>query len=290
MSFHFVDQIISLDPGKQATALKQVTDLDHYLIPSVKNKMVLMPSIVAEALGQLASWCVLSENNFLFRPVAGIIGEMIVLDEAPINETILLSTTIEDSTKKGMRYSATATVSGKPILTLTRIISPFLPLADFSDEADERNHFNTIYQPPLPIKFADKSCSINSQNTYFSSCDTLLEMIKGEKIIGKKNIAIDFPFFADHFSRKPVFPMSLLLESKISLMHDFLFNMLEYTPQIQFIRFTNVKMYRFITPGETVVITLQCQEKNKHCCRLQFLTEVANERASIATLECHYAQ
>ena len=59
MSFHFVDQIISLDPGKQATALKQVTDLDHYLIPSVKNKMVLMPSIVAEALGQLASWCVL---------------------------------------------------------------------------------------------------------------------------------------------------------------------------------------------------------------------------------------
>ena len=214
---------------------------------------------------------------------------MTILDEAPVNETILLSTTIEDFNIKGIRYSALATVCEKPILTLERIISPFLPLGDFSDAENERNHFNAIYQPHFPIKFADKNYSINSHNTYFSSCDTILEVIKGEKIKGKKNIAINSPFFADHFSRKPVFPMTLLLECKISLMHDFLFTMLEYSPQIELIRFTHVKMYRFISPGETIVITLTCQEKNNHCCRLQFLTEVANERASIATLECHYA-
>ena len=72
-AFSFVDRIASLEPGTRIRG--------SYTIPSSIDDFPA--SLVAEAVGQLAAWAVMSAVDFKSRPVAGLAGNIELLSIVP---------------------------------------------------------------------------------------------------------------------------------------------------------------------------------------------------------------
>ena len=68
--FHFVDQILELEPGRHALGAKYVTSGDTFVRATAAGVPALLSGIIGEALGQLGAWSVMAANDFTVRPVA----------------------------------------------------------------------------------------------------------------------------------------------------------------------------------------------------------------------------
>ena len=82
MSFLFVDKILSMDAEQKVVGIKHVTANDKYLAKDRLGKLILMPSIIGETLGQLGAWYVMQACGFEKRPVAGVVPSVTILGNA----------------------------------------------------------------------------------------------------------------------------------------------------------------------------------------------------------------
>lgn len=244
MSFLFVDRILELEPGRRVVAEKDVTPDE----PFVENR-ALISCIVGEAVGQAGAWSVLKANDFTRRPVAGIVGAVEIPGEARLGDTIRLETTIDSMEDDAIHYHGVATVRGAPIFRIIDGLGPLLPMTDFNDPAEVRAQFERIRSgqgvgPKTP-----------SPRVLFEN--------------GTLTVPVGAPFFRDHFPRKPVLPMSLLLEALLRLAGR---------PNPRAIR--NIKMNDFVPPGSVVTGLVKPRGAN-----LQLRAEVDGRRVCVAEAE-----
>ncbi len=282
MEFSFVDRILELEPGVRALGLKHVTPHDEFLRQGENGEPALLSCIVGEALGQLGAWCVMAANDFRRRPVAGVVGEVGLLAEAMLGDTVLLDTRIDSLTEEAVVYHAVATVRGRTIATLTDSLGPFLPMEEFSDPDQMRAQFGWIHRPGRPsdlpegMPIRDVDIPTVCRHTTF---DRILSHDSGKSIAAVKSIPILAPFLADHFARKPVFPMSLLLESQLQLARRLL------GPTSRPTRIRNVKMNDFVLPGSSVVATATVKDRTADRAWVALRGEVDGRRVSLAEAE-----
>lgn len=289
MNFLFVDHILELDPGKKVLGIKHVTSHDYYLKPSRNGNAQLLSCIVGEALGQLGAWCVMHANDFTLRPVAGVVGEVNIYDEVYLGDSILLDTTIDSFTEEAVFYHSVATVNGKKVFTIENALGPFLPMQDFIDPVEVRKQFAMIYRPgktpELPPGKLNISNPVNSTlNMVF---DKVIKWEKGKEVVAQKNITLIAPYFVDHFPRKPVFPLSLLLECKLQLAYDFLTELYGDDIQKKFSSITlrKIKMNDFVQPGHVLMTTMKLKEQTDHSIILSFHSHVNEKRVCVAEAE-----
>jgi 3-hydroxymyristoyl/3-hydroxydecanoyl-(acyl carrier protein) dehydratase len=89
-------------------------------------------------------------------------------------------------------------------------------------------------------------------------------------------------FLRDHFPRKPVLPLSLLLESLLRLGQELLADGgSEYFPTGA----RKVKMSRFVEPGRALVAKVKVSERSSERALLKFRCEVDGERACVGQAE-----
>lgn len=285
MDYSFVDRLLRLDPGKSALGVKHVTAFDAFLRRSPAGGLALRSCIVAEALGQTAAWCVMAANDFRFRPVAGVVGEVLVHDEAPLGETVLLDARIDSLTEESVVYHATATVRGKPVGELRDSLGPFLPMEEFSDPEQVRRQFRWIHRPGEPEELPPGIASEHpAEPPSPARMDRVLTWEPGREATGVKHVPVLLPFFADHFARKPVFPMSLLLETQLEFAHRFA---AESWPGEGLVprRIRNVKMNDFVQPGSSVVTRLAVRKREDRRAVLALRGEVDGKRVCLAEAE-----
>src|SRR5205823_12701396 len=82
----------------------------RYTIPS--NVESFSPSLVAEAVGQLAAWVAMSALNFERRPVAGLAGGIELLGAVHPGQTLELAADLETVDQEAVAYGGTAQVDG----------------------------------------------------------------------------------------------------------------------------------------------------------------------------------
>ena len=87
--FQFVDRILAMEPGKSALGVSHVGYGSLFTRPGANGARTIVPSIIGEALGQLAAWSAMKANGFSRRPVAGIVREVTVPALASTGETLL---------------------------------------------------------------------------------------------------------------------------------------------------------------------------------------------------------
>jgi len=289
MNFLFVDQILEFEPGKRALGIKHVTLHDYYLKPGLDNKVQLLSCIVGEALGQLGAWCVMYANDFTLRPVAGVVGEVNIYDEVYLGDSILLDTTIDSLTEEAILYHSTATVNGKTVFTIENGLGPFLPMQNFNDVEEVKQQFAMIYRPGVIPQIPTGTFNPTADTAAYHSMvfDKIISWEKGKEVVAQKNISVIAPFFVDHFPRKPVFPLSLLLECKLQLAHDFLTEHYGVDARRKFSAITlrKVKMNDFIQPGNVATTTLRLKEQTDDKVVLGFQTQVNDKRVCLAEAE-----
>lgn len=286
MHFLFVDRILELSPGKAVRGVKHVTPNDYYLTEGWQKQPALLDCIVGETLGQLAAWNIMHTIDFAKRPVAGVVGQITLSRQAYVGETIFLEAFIDSFDDDVVRYHGCASVNGETVLTIESALGPLLPMSDFIDSNVVKAQFAVLNRPGT-IEQAASGDIIDPFDTVVpmqDDYDRILHWEMGVTVTAQKNISITTPCFVDHFPRKPVFPMSLLLNCHLQLGYRFLKELLS-AEQFKHLRVAAIKrskMNAFIQPGDSVITHMRLKEKTNDTFTLTFRSEVDGKRVGVA--------
>ena len=274
--FHFVDQILELDPGRHALGVKYVTPGDTFVRPTAGGVPALLSCIIGEALGQLGAWSVMAAKDFAVRPVAGVVGEVVITGEASVGDTVLLDTTIDSVTDDAVFYHAVASVDGATVLRLENTLGPLLPTEQFNDPEELRERFARIHRPGVPPEAPQPDG--DPAVPFDLSFDDILSLESGKEATAIRQVSGREAFFDDHFPRKPVLPLSLLLESLLQLGQKLLEDGgARYIPTGA----RKVKMSRFVEPGSSLVAKVRVVERSAESALLKFRCEVDGGRVCV---------
>lgn len=241
-AFSFVDRITSLEPGVRAAG--------RYWVPGAVAHFP--PSLVAEAVGQLAAWASMSQLDFRFRPVAGLAGEALFTRDVAPGQTLDLEVAIERCDEEAIAYGGAASVSGGQVLALSHCVGPMLPMAEFDAPEAVRADFEVLRGTGAP---AGRFQGVPSREV------AVIERAPGERLRAELRVPATAPFFGDHFPRRPVFPGTLLLDTQIGLAVQLAGEAapLRDAGTLAPVRVSDVKMRAFISPGQVLELRLELQ-------------------------------
>lgn len=137
--------------------------------------------------------------------------------------------------------------------------------------------------PPLKKGAArsDTSGGFFSHNTH-TSFDTILEYTPRESIKAQKSLSLSAAYLPDHFPRKPVLPLTVLLQAKLELAGNFLSHSFEDGHLFRPVTVRKVKMSGFVQPGDSVITTIKLKEKTENQAIISYLTEMNGKRVCMA--------
>jgi 3-hydroxymyristoyl/3-hydroxydecanoyl-(acyl carrier protein) dehydratase len=232
-TFSFVDHICSIEPGARVRG--------QYAVPC--GVPDFSPSLVVEAVGQLAAWAAMSKLDFQRRPVAGIAGSVEFFDCVEPGQKIELSADLESVDAEAVSYCGLAICNGKTLVRLQNCVGPMVNVEHFDDPQSLRERFALL-------------CANNGIHNNFEGIPSIaplgVESQAGQSISGTIQVPATAAFFADHFPRRPVFPGTLLMHANLQLIRQFVEQL---APPAEYMRWDprtvrDVKLRTFIPPGE----------------------------------------
>ena len=278
--FHFVDQILELDPGRHALGIKRVRTDEIFVRLNADGKATLLSCILGEALGQLGAWSVMAAKGFTVRPVAGVVGEVAISGEAAVGDSVLLDTTIDSVTDDAVFYHAAASVGGATVLRLENTLGPLLPMEQFNDPKEMRERFARIRHSGDSA--GEPQTGEGTAAPFDLSFDEILSFESCKEATAVRTLCGSEAFLRDHFPRKPVLPLSLLLESMLQLGQELLEDSGSlYVPAGA----QKVKMSRFVEPGSSLLAKVQVTERSAEKALMKFRCEVNGERVCVGQAE-----
>jgi len=234
-TFSFVDRITGLEPARRTRGC--------FLVPAGVGDF--LPSLAAEAVGQLAAWLAMSWSGFRRRPVAGIAGGVRLLGAAQPGDTLDLHVEIASCDEEAVSYGGRAEVRGTPLIALADCVGPMLPLEEFDDPEAVAARFALL-------------CGAGAPPGRFPGVAPLAFTVTGgepgRRLQAELRVPGTAPFFADHFPRRPVVPGTLLLDAQLRLAALLAGGSSGATPRPWPCRVQNVKLRAFIPPEELVEI------------------------------------
>lgn len=284
MRFLFVDRILELSPGEVTRGIKHVTGDDYYLTRADDGRLCFTPSLIGETLGQLAAWNVMHCNNFTKRPVAGIVSSAHVIRPVYPGETLLLESIIDSLDESSVRYHSVASVGNEEVFRIDSALGPMLPMQDFIDDATIRRQFAEINRPGDVSAYQSmtkiESVLSNAGPSGFMSFDQVVDFQPGQRMSALKKVNLAAPYFPDHFPRKPVLPMTVLLECKLNLARDFV-KQSKFEQNYQAREMRRIKMNEFVLPGDVLASHLTVKDHDSDELVLSFRSEVDNKRVCV---------
>jgi len=250
-AFTFVDRITSVEKGIRVRG--------NYTIPAGLQEFP--PSLVAEAIGQLAAWSAMAALDFKVRPVAGLAGGVEFLSTVKPGQTLELAANLESVEADAVAYGGTAHADGVLILRLEHCVGPMMPLEDFDNPQAVRDRFNLLREhgglpggfrgaPTVPLERS-------GDETAQCSRATLHIPESGE-------------FFTDHFPRRPVFPGTLLMHANLQLASALAKELPGAVNGASWVlrKVSDVKLRAFTPPGESLEIEARVDEQNENSVRI----------------------
>ena len=242
-AFSFVDRITEVEPGVRIRGRFAIP-------PDIEN---FSPSLVAEAVGQLAAWSAMAKLDFKFRPVAGLAGSIELLAPVRPGQTLELAADLETAESDAVAYGGTAQVNGLPVIRLQHCVGPMMPMEDFDDPQAIRARFDLL-------------CREGAAPGAFRGVPAVgLENVSGETGQAKRatiHVPESAPFFADHFPRRPVFPGTLLMNLNLELAAALAAEIPAHKKGSWKLRsISDVKLRAFTPPGEI----LECEARVAEC-------------------------
>lgn len=278
MSFLFVDHIES-ETENTITGRRVISPDEPYLIKGVDKRDMLIPSLIGEAIGQLAGWKAMSLVDFDSRFVAGVVEEVQILGDAFVDDTLQLTVDISSIDEQRVQYDGHAFVNNKLIFSVKNSIGPKLPVEDFIDK-------NTVIEQYLELKSKQKvintqngSSEISPQSYLF---DTVSNFHENAVVVAEKTLKGSEPYLRDHFPKKPVLPLTILLHAKVQLAESYINTYTNISPKK--ITARKIKMGYFIEPGESIRTEMRIKTLSHESITFTFKTMRDEKRVCVCEL------
>ena len=284
MRFLFVDRIMELSPAKLVRGIKHITRDDPFLCHDDKGKLCFVPSLIGEALGQLAAWNIMVSNDFTQRPVAGLTARARLYRSAYVGETLLLESVIDHLDEAAVQYHSVARIGDEVVFTIDGALGPLLPMEDFIEPSEVRKQFIEINRPgewPCAIPPTGGLLPEGEPRTVAPMLfDRILSSDPGVSLCAEKRITRAAPYFPDHFPNKPVLPLTVLLECKLNLAREFI-ALAGFSKSYQVREVRKIKMKEFVFPGDIVVCHLSIKKHDADELVLTYRSEVEGKRVCV---------
>lgn len=287
MRFLFVDRIVQSAPGEWIRGVKHITQDDTFLTRDEQGKACFMSSLIGETLGQLAAWNVMAHYDFSVRPVAGVVSSVRLCRPAYVGETLLLESFIDVLDQTAVQYHSIARVGDDPVFIIDGALGPLLPMEQFIERNEVEHQYHEIYRPGDWEQISQLSAApvvgiIEAAPARYATLtfDRVLACTPGEYIRAEKKVTRAAPYFADHFPKKPVLPMTLLLECTQHLARQFV-AMTDATAHYQIRELGKIKMNEFIQPGDVVECHMKVKQHINNELILSCRSEVDGKRVCV---------
>ncbi|MGD9108548.1 MAG: hypothetical protein PVI75_05195 [Gammaproteobacteria bacterium] len=286
MSFQFVDQILTLEPNKRVVGIKHITAKDIYLVKkSLNEKPAILPGIVSEAVGQCFAWLVLSNNNFTYQPVGGVVEQIDFKNDAYLGDDIILEANIVSIENEAITFNGIARVADKEILSITNSVAPLIPVCNLRDPQRAKNYFTKISSAKNLYQCEETIDKIDDKKFFDFKYDEILSCEQDDKIIAHKHIRETEPFFEDHFSLRPVVPLTALSQYNVSLAQWYIDKFFpKKREQFAAKLMRNIKIYDFIDPGADIETIMKISNDDESNYVFRFCSKVKGRRVFVAQL------
>lgn len=231
MSFLFVDRITELESGNRAVG--------QYHLPAGLRQLPAW--LVAEAIGQLASWVAIERSDFRSRPVAALAGEVTATYAEVSGRSAELRVDLDRCDGQTIVYRGRALVEGAPVGELKRCAGALLALEEFDDPEIVRDSFRILRGQGMP------------GGDYIDELPPLqCGRVVGDRLVAELPVPRSAPFFSDHFPRKPVFPATLLIDAQARVALELGRHVVQVPARSRLCltRVKNVKVRAFTEPGQ----------------------------------------
>lgn len=251
MRFLFVDAIESHDETTIVGRRRFGSD-EPMRSMTLGGNAVVTPSAISEAIGQLASWLCLKQNNFTARPVFLLADRIAVNRPVPAGSTVVLQAALTANDGQSLRFSGTASVNGEVVQSIENSSCAVMPLADLEDPDVTRQRYDALMTGGLILAGAE-----GNPYAYERLVDEVQVLEAGRSLRAFKTFAADEPFYADHFPRFPVTPIVMLNEMIATATARCLG--LEQRAALSVLDITALKIRSFVKPGETCEVRISIE-------------------------------
>ena len=116
--------------------------------------------------------------------------------------------------------------------------------------------------------------------------DRVVEVERGKRIVGIKNVTINEPFFQGHFPGHPIMPGVLIIEAMGQVGGLLLMDAVENPEDkvVYFMSLDNVKWRRPVTPGDQITFEVEMLQFRRHVCRMRGVGRVGGHVVAEAEL------
>jgi len=113
----------------------------------------------------------------------------------------------------------------------------------------------------------------------FLLVDRILELERGKRVVGLKNVTINEPFFEGHFPGHPIMPGVLIIEAMAQVGGMLLLGSVEDpdTKVVYFMSLDNVKFRRPVKPGDQLRFELDLTQIRGMVCKMRGVAKVDGE-------------
>ncbi len=288
MRFLFVDRIIESSPGQWIRGIKHITADDSCLTTDIHGNFCFISSLIGETLGQLAAWNVMAACDYTARPVAGVVASARVCRPAFVGETLLLESFIDHLDEGAVQYHSIARVGDEPVFIIDGALGPLLPMRDFINDDEIRQQYAEIFRPgdwaatcQLSMQHK-KSMAVSTApiQPLYLNFDRITASLPGESISAEKCVSRAAPYLPDHFPKKPVLPMTVLLECIQNLTAQFMRDAL-FTIDYQLSELRKIKMNDFVQPGDVIGCHMKVKLRDDETLILACRCDVAGKRVCV---------
>lgn len=291
MRFLFVDRITSLGEGDNPTIKGQkvfpLGDPMRYAATvdaQDSGSGVIAGGVISEAIGQLASWYCLKQNDFSARPVFLFADKIRMLREVHAGSTVDLSAEIHRLDSETFTFSGRASVGDSVVQEIKECSGWLMPLDQLEDPVETRRRFAALVDGGLPPE---------SSTGTFAQDDLLDEIMDCDghgSINVRKTMAPDSPWYPDHFPRFPVTPIVVLNEVIAAASSRLLRSRHgARVARVEARGASGIKIKSFVRPGETcdVKVSLVSETEREQSVLVETVAELT--RGGKKLLRGHYS-
>lgn len=265
-AFTFVDRIFDLEPGTRARGA--------YLIPPDPPPLCTRPAVIAEAIGQLAAWVAMDQQQFVNRPVAGLAGHVLFQGSARPGGSVALEVELASCDETVVVYDGRARMGEDVILELKDCMGPMLPLEAFDDPVAVRRRFELLCGDGLPPYRAAE----------LDELDFAAEPAGDFAVAAVLHVPRTTAFFPDHFPRKPVLPGSLLLDVQIRLAKALLHETASQGRNLEVASADALKLREFIPPGQDVELWAEFKPASDDATKIRLTARIGDRSVSTCSV------